>query len=49
MSWLRAWGIKEEVFWQEDWGGEWGKDNPEKLKKLDERYYRPYGKFRKST
>ena len=45
MSWLRAWGIKEEVFWQEDWGG----DNPEKLKKLDEGYYRPYGKFRKST
>jgi len=30
-------------------GGEWGGDNPEKLKKLDEGYYRPYGKFRKST
>lgn len=43
MSWLRAWGIKEEVFWQEDWGQEWGGDNPEKLKKLNEKYYRPYG------
>jgi len=43
MSWLRAWGIKEEVFWQEDWGGEWGGDNLEKLRKLNEKYYKPYG------
>jgi len=28
MSWLRAWGIEEEVFWQEDWGQEWGKMIP---------------------
>ena len=49
MSWLRAWGIKEEVFWQEDWEKDVEGDNPEKLKKLDERYYRPYGKFRKGT
>ncbi|MCD6171582.1 MAG: helix-turn-helix domain-containing protein [Thermoplasmata archaeon] len=43
MSWLRAWGIKEEVFWQEDWGQEWGGDNLEKLRKLNEKYYKPYG------
>ncbi len=42
MSWLRAWGIEEEVFWQEDWGQEFGGDNPKKLRKLNEKYYRPY-------
>jgi len=43
MSWLRGWGIEEEVFWQEDWGQEFGGDNPKKLRRLDEKYYRPYG------
>lgn len=43
MSWLRTWRIEEEVFWQEDWGQEFGGDNPEKLRKLNEKYYRPYG------
>ena len=28
--------------WQEDWGEEFGGDNPEKLRKLNEKYYRPY-------
>jgi len=36
MSWLRAWGIKEEVFRQEDWEKDVGGDNLEK-------YYKPYG------
>jgi transposase len=27
MSWLRAFGIKEETFWQEDWGEEFGGDS----------------------
>lgn len=43
MSWLRAWGIKEEIFWQEDWGQEFGGDNPKKLRELDKEYYQPYG------
>jgi len=43
MSWLRSWEIEEEVFWQEDWEEDAGGDNPEKLKKLNEKYYRPYG------
>jgi len=43
MSWLRAWGIKEEVFWQEDWGQEFGGDNPKKLRELNKEYYQPYG------
>lgn len=43
MSWLRAWGIEEEVFWQEDWGSEFGGENPEKLWWLNEKYYKPYG------
>ena len=43
MSWLRAWGIDVEVQWQEDWGPEFGGENPEHLAKLDERYYRPFG------
>ena len=38
MSWLRVWGIKEEVFWQEDWEKDVEGDNPEKLRKLNERY-----------
>jgi len=42
MSWLRAFGIEERVFWQEDWGEEFGGDNPEKLRRLNEKYYRPY-------
>jgi hypothetical protein len=37
MSWLRAWGIKEEVFWQEDWGQEFGGDNPKKIKRIRQR------------
>jgi len=41
MSWLRGWGIKEEVFWQEDWGQEFGGDNLKKLGELNERYYKP--------
>ena len=43
MSWIRAFGIEEEVLWQEDWGQEWGGDNPWKLEKLDKEYYRPLG------
>ena len=43
MSWLRAWGIEVEVDWQEDWGSEFGGENPEHLAKLDEKYYRPFG------
>ncbi len=43
MSWLRAFGIEEEVLWQENWGQEWGGDNPGKLEKLDKEYYRPLG------
>jgi transposase len=43
MNWLRAYGIKEEVLWQEDWGQEFGGDNPEKLAKLDRIYYQPLG------
>jgi len=35
--------IEEEVFWQEDSGQEFGGDNPEKLRKLNEKYYKPYG------
>ncbi|MDD5453496.1 MAG: helix-turn-helix domain-containing protein [Candidatus Bipolaricaulis sp.] len=31
MSWLRAWGIDGEVEWQEDWGSEFGGENPEHL------------------
>ena len=42
MSWLRAWGIEVEVQWQEDWGSEFGGENPHHLAKLDERYYRPF-------
>ena len=43
MSWLRAWGIETEVDWQEDWGSEFGGENPEHLAKLDKNYYRPFG------
>ena len=43
MSWLRAFGIEEKVFWQKDWGQEFGGDNPGKLRKLNATYYRPYG------
>ena len=43
MSWLRPFGMEEEVFWQEDWGEEFGEGNPEKLRKLDAAYYKPYG------
>ncbi len=43
MNWIRAFGIKEEILWQEDWGQEFGGDNPEKLEKLDNIYYRPLG------
>ena len=43
MSWLRAWGIEVEVDWQEDWGPEFGGENPEHLEKLDAKYYRPFG------
>jgi len=43
MSWLRAFGIEERVFWQEDWGEEFGGNNPEKLKRLDATYYKSYG------
>ena len=43
MSWLRAWGIEGEVQWQEDWGVEFGGDNPIRLARLEERVYRPYG------
>jgi len=43
MSWLRAWGIETEVDWQEDWGPEFGGENPEHLEKLDAKYYRPFG------
>ncbi|MGY4706328.1 helix-turn-helix domain-containing protein [Candidatus Bipolaricaulota sp. J31] len=42
MSWLRAWGIGVEVQWQEDWGAEFGGENPHHLAKLDEKYYRPF-------
>ncbi|MBC7098272.1 hypothetical protein H5T52_04025 [Candidatus Bipolaricaulota bacterium] len=43
MSWLRAWGIENKVDWQEDWGSEFGEENPDHLAKLDDRYYRPFG------
>ena len=43
MGWLRAWGIEVEVQWQEDWGPEFGGENPHHLAKLDEKYYRPFG------
>ncbi len=43
MSWLRCFEIEERVFWQEDWGEEFGGGNPEKLRKLDATYYKPYG------
>ena len=43
MKWIRSFGIKEEIYWQEDWGQEFGGDNPKKLKELDERYYRVVG------
>jgi len=33
MSWPRIWGIKED----------WEKIIPEKLRKLNEKYYKPYG------
>lgn len=43
MSWLRAWGIEGEVQWQEDWGVEFGGDNPIRLAELEEKVYRPFG------
>ncbi|MEO0097435.1 MAG: hypothetical protein ABIK78_05000, partial [candidate division WOR-3 bacterium] len=43
MMWLRCWGIDKEVFWQEDWGEEFGGDNPYNLKLLNERRYKIYG------
>lgn len=43
MSWLRAWGITGEVQWQEDWGTEFGGENPAHLAELDAKYYRPFG------
>ena len=38
VSWLRAWGIETEMDWQEDWGPEFGGENPEHLEKLDAKY-----------
>lgn len=43
MNWLRAFAIEQRVFWQEDWGEEFRGNNPEKLKRLDAIYYKPYG------
>lgn len=43
MSWIRAFGIEREIYWQEDWGQEFGGDKLTKLKKLDEIYYKPLG------
>jgi len=43
MSWLRAWRIEKEIFWQEDWESEFGGDSPEKLQKINKKYYKPYG------
>jgi hypothetical protein len=43
MLWLRWYGIRGEVVWQTDWGEEFGGSNPEKLKKLQEQFYKPIG------
>jgi transposase len=43
MLWLRSYGIEVEVVWQTDWGEEFGGSNPEKLARLQERWYEPVG------
>ena len=43
MRWIRSFGIKEEIYWQEDWGQEFGGDSVRKLEELDRKYYRPLG------
>lgn len=41
--WLRKWGITQEIYWQTDWGEEWGGSNPGKLLELENRFYSPMG------
>ncbi|MEO0121430.1 MAG: integrase core domain-containing protein, partial [candidate division WOR-3 bacterium] len=41
--WLRYWGIDKEVFYKEDWGKEFGGDDPHKLRLINERRYKIYG------
>ncbi len=43
MLWLRGHGIEGEVAWPTDWGEEFGGSNPQKLHRLQERYYAPLG------
>ncbi len=42
MAWIRAWGITTEVFWQEDWGNEFGGSNYHRLHLLNEKWYKPF-------
>ena len=42
MAWIRAWGIKTEVFWQEDWGNEFGGSNYHRLQLLNDKWYKPF-------
>ena len=41
MLWLRKWRITELLHWQTDWGEEFGGSNPEKIKRLNDKYYAP--------
>jgi transposase len=43
MLWLRAFGIEGEVALQTDWGEEFGGSNPEKLERLQKKYFTPLG------
>jgi len=43
MLWLRGHGIEGEVAWQTDWGEEFGGSDPQKLQRLQEKYYDPVG------
>ena len=43
MLWVRGHGIEGEVIWQTDWGEEFGGSNPEKLEKLQKKFYEPLG------
>ncbi len=43
MRWVRGHGIGGELVWPTDWGEEFGGSNPQKLHRLQERYYAPLG------
>jgi transposase len=39
---VMAWGITTEIFWQEDWGNEFGGSNYHRLHLLNEKWYKPF-------